>query len=75
MLAFWLAFILTRPLGASTGDLLSQPANVGGLNLGTVNTSLIFLTVIVSLVTFVTLRQQQQRRTLAAQPTSSAESA
>ena len=36
VLAFWLAYILTRPLGASLGDLLSQPNANGGLGLGTI---------------------------------------
>jgi uncharacterized membrane-anchored protein len=31
VLAFWMAYVLTRPLGASIGDLLSQPSNLGGL--------------------------------------------
>lgn len=44
--AFWLCYIFTRPLGASFGDLLSQPAEFGGLGLGTIVTSLAFLTVI-----------------------------
>ena len=39
VLAFWIAYILTRPFGASCGDLLSQPAKVGGLGLGTAITS------------------------------------
>ncbi|HRJ40927.1 MAG TPA: hypothetical protein PL105_03560, partial [Caldilineaceae bacterium] len=43
VLSFWLAYILTRPLGASIGDLLSQPVDAGGLGLGTVATSGIFL--------------------------------
>ncbi|MGY2997439.1 putative membrane-anchored protein [Mesorhizobium sp. URHB0026] len=43
ILAFWLAYILTRPLGASFGDLLSQPVEYGGLGFGTTFTSLIFL--------------------------------
>jgi uncharacterized membrane-anchored protein len=54
VLAFWLAYILTRPLGASLGDLLSQSRNYGGAGLGTVNTSLAFLTVIIGLVVWVT---------------------
>lgn len=54
VLSFWLAYILTRPLGASTGDLLSQPRDAGGLALGTIGTSLIFLVVIVALVIFLT---------------------
>ena len=55
VLAFWLAYILTRPLGASLGDLLSQAPTYGGLGLGTVTTSLVFLAVIVALVVFVTV--------------------
>ncbi len=41
-----MAYILTRPLGASLGDYLSQPKADGGLGLGTTTTSLIFLTAI-----------------------------
>lgn len=48
--AFWLAYILTRPLGASFGDLLSQPMELGGLGLGTVTTSLGFLIAIIATV-------------------------
>ena len=43
VLAFWMAYILTRPLGASIGDYLSQPRSDGGLGLGTTITSAIFL--------------------------------
>lgn len=55
VLAFWLAYILTRPLGASFGDLLSQSQAYGGLGLGTVKTSVVFLAVIVALVTFLSV--------------------
>jgi uncharacterized membrane-anchored protein len=54
VLTFWLAYILTRPLGASLGDLLSQSRDYGGVGLGTIHTSLAFLTVIVALVAWVT---------------------
>jgi uncharacterized membrane-anchored protein len=54
VLSFWLAYILTRPLGASLGDLLSQSRNYGGVGLGTIHTSLAFLTVIIALVVWVT---------------------
>jgi uncharacterized membrane-anchored protein len=56
VLAFWTAYILTRPLGASTGDLLSQPTADGGLGLGTTGTSALFLVVIVALVIVLTVR-------------------
>lgn len=46
MWAFWLCYIFTRPLGASFGDFLAQPAEFGGLGLGTTITSLIFLAII-----------------------------
>ena len=53
VLAFWLAYILTRPLGASLGDLLSQPRGDGGLGLGAPGPSRGFLLVIVGLVGFL----------------------
>ncbi|MFD1942071.1 hypothetical protein [Paradevosia shaoguanensis] len=53
VLSFWLAYILTRPLGASFGDLLSQPMEYGGLGLGTVVTSFIFLAAIVAIVVYM----------------------
>ena len=61
VLAFWLAYILTRPLGASLGDLLSQAPTYGGLGLGTVNTSLVFLAVILSLVAFLTFASTRDK--------------
>jgi len=48
--AFWLVYILTRPLGASIGDLLSQSSGSGGLDLGVTHTSLAFLLLIALLV-------------------------
>lgn len=57
--AFWMAYVLTRPFGASFGDLLSQPHENGGLGLGTVSTSAIFLTVIVALVLIMTRTLRQ----------------
>ncbi|MDQ6942748.1 MAG: hypothetical protein M3169_09580 [Candidatus Eremiobacteraeota bacterium] len=54
VLAFWMAYILTRPLGASMGDLLAQARSDGGLGLGTTVTSALFLVVIVALVTYLT---------------------
>lgn len=50
VLTFWLAYVLTRPLGASLGDLLTQDTSYGGIGLGAGLTSLLFLGVIVALV-------------------------
>ncbi len=54
ILAFWLAYILTRPLGASVGDYLSQATDDGGLGLGTTVTSLMFLIAILGIVIYLT---------------------
>ncbi|MGE8002345.1 hypothetical protein [Lysinibacillus sp. NPDC093216] len=54
VLAFWVAYILTRPLGASFGDYLSQSRADGGLGLGTIGTSAIFLIIIFSLIIYLT---------------------
>src|SRR5205807_1291981 len=59
VLTFWLVYILTRPLGASLGDLLSQSRSYGGVGLGTICTSIGFLTVIVALVAWVTLEGER----------------
>jgi uncharacterized membrane-anchored protein len=58
ILAFWLAYILTRPLGASIGDYLSQPVEETGLGLGTILTSVIFLTTILALVVYLTISKR-----------------
>jgi uncharacterized membrane-anchored protein len=60
VLAFWIAYILTRPLGASLGDYLSQPRDAGGLELGTVGTSAIFLVIILSLVIYLTKTRRDE---------------
>ncbi|MGB5961114.1 MAG: hypothetical protein WBG73_10685 [Coleofasciculaceae cyanobacterium] len=60
VLAFWIAYILTRPLGASIGDLLSQPAKNGGYGLGTVGTSILFLSIIVSLIIYLSFKQKKR---------------
>ncbi|CAJ61805.1 putative integral membrane protein [Frankia alni ACN14a] len=57
---FWVAYVLTRPLGASAGDLLSQPRDEGGLGLGTVGTTVIFLVAIVGLVAYLTVRRRDE---------------
>jgi uncharacterized membrane-anchored protein len=62
VLAFWLAYILTRPLGASIGDGLSQSRHAGGLGLGTTGTSYIFLACILALVSFLTVTRRDQSR-------------
>ena len=56
--AFWATYVITRPLGASVGDFLSQPKNASGEGLGTTVTSLIFLALILLFVTFLALTKR-----------------
>ena len=58
ILAFWIAYILTRPLGASIGDYLSQPHDAGGLGWGTVGTSALFLVAILGLVIYLSVTKR-----------------
>ena len=69
ILAFWAAYVLTRPLGASIGDLLSQPKQIApdagtgtgkGFGLGTTTTSLIFLSAILAVVVVMTIQQRSK---------------
>ncbi|MFM0001787.1 hypothetical protein PQR57_12225 [Paraburkholderia dipogonis] len=66
VLTFWLAYILTRPLGASLGDMLSQSRAYGGFGLGTINTSALFLSAIVVLVIVASVAEQRTVRPSAA---------
>ena len=60
VLAFWMAYILTRPLGASVGDFLSQPTKDGGRGLGTAGTSAIFLVTILGVVAYLVRTKKDQ---------------
>lgn len=59
---FWAAYVLTRPLGASIGDLLGQAPKHGGLGLGYTVTSLVFLVVIVAVAAYLGIKVSRQRR-------------
>jgi uncharacterized membrane-anchored protein len=58
ILSFWLAYIMTRPLGASIGDYLASPTEETGLGLGTTLTSIIFLSTILSLVVYLAISKR-----------------
>ena len=60
ILLFWMAFILTRPLGATLGDLLTKPLSMGGLNLSRISSSLIILLFMVIGI-LVTNRQKNSK--------------
>jgi uncharacterized membrane-anchored protein len=69
ILGFWIAYVLTRPLGASIGDLLSQPRQIAadadagtgkGFGLGTTTTSIMFLAAILAVVVVMTIQQRRE---------------
>jgi uncharacterized membrane-anchored protein len=60
VLTFWIAYVLTRPLGASLGDGFSQARADGGLGLGTTVTSVVFLAVILVVVVYLSVTRRDQ---------------
>ncbi|WP_405774912.1 hypothetical protein [Streptomyces sp. NBC_01538] len=66
VLLFWIAFVLTRPLGATAGDFLTKPVAKGGLDLGTAGSSAVLLAVLLGLVAHA---QVQERRITPSRPT------
>jgi uncharacterized membrane-anchored protein len=56
VILFWLAFVLTRPFGATFGDLLTKTHEKGGLNYGTIGSSLILFSILVVLI-FVAIKK------------------
>lgn len=69
VVSFWIAYILTRPLGASCGDLLAQPIADGGLGLGTVVTSMLFLAMIVGSVIYLTVSRKDVQENVVSEGT------
>ena len=61
-LLFWIAFVLTRPFGASAGDFVSKPVSAGGMGYGTTGASLLLGSILVALIVYTTWRQRQDRR-------------
>lgn len=64
VLTFWLAYILTRPLGASFADYLSQPLANGGLAFGAALTNATFLIAIIALVVYLSMKQKHLQEAL-----------
>ncbi len=59
VLLFWVAFVLTRPFGATLGDVLTKSHEKGGLNFGTVGSSIVLLSILGACVVFTTLKQRR----------------
>ena len=60
VLCFWMAYILTRPLGANIGDFLGFDKSEGGLGLGTLGTSVLFLGTITAVVVYLTVTRKDR---------------
>ncbi len=60
---FWLAFVLTRPFGATFGDLLTKPVSAGGLDLGTLGASVFFAAVLAVSLVFEVRRHRRESNT------------
>jgi len=66
---FWVAFVLTRPFGATFGDLLTKPVAKGGLDFGTVGSSLILAAILFTFMIYSSMVERQaHKRLLAAEP-------
>lgn len=61
ILLFWIAFIFTRPFGATFGDLLTKPVAKGGLNLGTLPATLVTTFLLALLIIFTTRKHNAQK--------------
>src|SRR6476646_5613044 len=66
VLSFWVAYILTRPLGANIGDYLASDKSEGGLALGTFGTSILFLGTILAVVVYLTVTDTARTETVRA---------
>lgn len=60
VILFWTAFVLTRPLGATLGDLLTKPYEKGGMDLGTIGSSIVLGTVLISLILWVSYQDKKR---------------
>jgi uncharacterized membrane-anchored protein len=59
---FWIAFVLTRPFGATFGDVLTKPIERGGLNLGTIGSSIVLASILVIFIVYTTIKHKQVAR-------------
>ncbi|MEZ4885580.1 MAG: hypothetical protein R3E32_12680 [Chitinophagales bacterium] len=61
---FWIAFVLTRPFGATFGDLLTKPLEKGGLNLGTIGSSAVLFIILLTLVIYAVMEENKHHAKL-----------
>jgi uncharacterized membrane-anchored protein len=61
VILFWIAFVLTRPFGATFGDLLTKPTDKGGLDLGTIGSSAVLFGILTLLIFYVSVKLHRER--------------
>ena len=66
VLLFWIAFVLTRPFGATLGDVLTKDKEKGGLGFGTVGSSAVLLVILVAVIFYTTQRRKRETNPVAA---------
>jgi uncharacterized membrane-anchored protein len=59
IILFWVAFVLTRPFGATFGDVLTKSVDKGGLNLGTIGSSIVLTSLLVIFIVYTTIKHNQ----------------
>ncbi|MEH2114940.1 COG4705 family protein [Nostoc sp.] len=59
VMLFWIAFVLTRPFGATLGDILTKPHAKGGLDFGTIGSSIVLVSILGVCIIFTTLKQKK----------------
>ncbi|MRT17136.1 hypothetical protein F3C99_09220 [Vitellibacter sp. q18] len=64
VILFWIAFVLTRPFGATFGDLLTKPTDKGGLDLGTIGSSSVLFAILVILIVYATVKQRSEKEAI-----------
>lgn len=64
VLLFWLAFVLTRPFGATFGDFLTKPVEKGGLNFGTIGSSIVLFAILSGLLIYSVQSERSKRKAL-----------
>jgi uncharacterized membrane-anchored protein len=62
VLAFWTAYVLTRPFGASVADWLGKPPSIGGVGIGDGTVALVFLIAIIALVAYLQVSKRDLQR-------------
>ncbi len=62
VMLFWIAFVLTRPFGATFGDVLTKSVEKGGLNLGTIGSSIVLASILIVFIVYTTIKHKRVAR-------------